>query len=92
MLLIVHLFEFDRWYVAKRSQEPLLVEPAHPVESGELDIVDSLPRAVLSNDLGLEVGERFGCSATDSVHQQAVRGDCMRRRPVDPTHRSLAAF
>ena len=53
LLLIVHLFEFGRWYVANRSQEPLLVEPGHPVESGELDIVDSLPRAVLSNDLGL---------------------------------------
>ena len=24
-----------------------------------------------------EVGERFGCSAADSVHQQAVRGDCL---------------
>ena len=27
-----------------------------------------------------EVGERLGCSATDSVHQQAVRGGCMRPR------------
>ena len=35
---------------------------------------------------------RFGCSATDSVHQQAVRGGCMRRSLVDPTHRPLAAF
>jgi hypothetical protein len=23
------------------------------------------------------VGERFRCSAADSVHQQAVRGDCL---------------
>ena len=38
MLLIVHPFEFGRWYVADRSQEPLVVEPGHPVESGELDI------------------------------------------------------
>ncbi len=61
MLLIVHLFEFGRWYVANRSQGPLLVEPGHPVESGELDIVDSLPRAVLSNDLGLvQADHRFG--------------------------------
>ena len=37
-------------------------------------------------------GERFGCSATDSVHQQAVRGGGKRRRPVDPTNRSPAAF
>ena len=39
-----------------------------------------------------EVGERFGWSATDSVHQQAVRGGCMRRRRLDPTHRSPASF
>ena len=38
-----------------------------------------------------EVGERFGWSATDSVHQQAVRGGCMRRRLLDPTHRSPAS-
>ena len=43
MLLIVHLFEFGRWYVANRSQEPLLVEPGHPVESGELDLVEAFP-------------------------------------------------
>ena len=47
--------------VANRSQEPLVVEPGHPVESGELDIIDSLPRAVLSNDLGLvQADHRFG--------------------------------
>ena len=39
-----------------------------------------------------EVGERFGWSATDSVHQQAVRDGCMRRRLLDPTHRSPASF
>ena len=36
--------------------------------------------------------ERFGWSATDSVHQQAVRGGCMRRRLLDPAHRSPASF
>ena len=39
-----------------------------------------------------EAGERFGCSVTDSVHQHAVRGGCMRRSPGDSTNRSLAAF
>ncbi len=39
-----------------------------------------------------DAGERFGCSATDSVHQHAVRGGCMRRNPGDSTNRSLAAF
>ena len=37
-------------------------------------------------------GERFRCSATDSVHQQAVRGGCMRRRSVDPIHGSPVVF
>ena len=39
-----------------------------------------------------EVGERFGWSATDSVHQQLVRGGGMRRSPANSTNRSLAAF
>ena len=30
-----------------------------------------------------EVGARFGCWATDSVHQQAVWGGCMRRCPAN---------
>ena len=37
------------------------------------------------------VGERFECSATDSVHQQAVRGGCMRRSLVDSTKHSPVA-
>ena len=39
-----------------------------------------------------EVGERFGCSATDSVHPQPIRGGGMRRIPADSTNRALAAF
>ena len=37
-------------------------------------------------------GERCGCAATDSVHQQRVRGGGMRRSPADSTNRSLATF
>lgn len=39
-----------------------------------------------------EVGERFGCSAADSVHQQSVRGGCLRWCAVDSTNGSLGAF
>ena len=39
-----------------------------------------------------EVGERVGCSATDSVHQQAVRSGGMRRSRGDSTNRALVAF
>ena len=34
---------------------------------------------------------RFGCAATDSVHQQLVRGGGMRRSPADSTNRSMSA-
>ena len=37
-------------------------------------------------------GERCGCAATDSVHQQLVRGGGMRRSQADSTKRSHAAF
>ena len=39
-----------------------------------------------------EVGERCGCAATDSVHQQLVRGGGMRRSLADSTNRALAVF
>ena len=39
-----------------------------------------------------DAGERFRCSATDSIHQQTVRGGCPGRSPDDSTYRSLAAF
>ena len=48
-----------------------------------------------ATQMGMVIGTaayRFGWSATDSVHQQAVRGGCMRRRLLDPTHRSPASF
>ncbi len=39
-----------------------------------------------------EVGERFGCSATDSVHQDAARRGGMRRSRGDLTNRARVAF
>ena len=38
-----------------------------------------------------EVGERVGYSATDSLHQQAVRSGGMRRSRGDSTSRALVA-
>ena len=38
------------------------------------------------------VDERFGCSATDLIDPQAVRGGCMRRSLVDPTLARLPLF
>jgi transposase-like protein len=39
-----------------------------------------------------EMGEWLGCSAADSVHQQAVRGGCLRWSPVDSTKSVLLLF
>ena len=47
-----------------------------------------LKKMVADRDLEM----RFGCSATDSVHQHAVRSGGMRRSPADLTSRALVAF
>ena len=46
----------------------------HPVESGELDIVDSLPRAVLSNDLACTGRHRFGQRVVIGIAPASNRG------------------
>ena len=86
---------------AKRLFRKALTDPSYPqprvINTGQARLYGA------ANDPGRrdhahdpegagEEGERFGCSATDSVHQQAVRGGCMRRISVDSTKRSLTAF
>ena len=81
MLLIVHLLELGWWYVANRSEEPLVVEPGHPVESGELDIVDSLPGAVLSNNLCfIQADRRLGLCVDAPISQECCSGRRVGRR------------
>ena len=81
MLLIVHLLELGWWYVANRSEEPLVVEPGHPVESGELDIVDSLPGAVLSNNLCfIQADRRLGQCVDAPISQECCSGRRVGRR------------
>ena len=64
-----------RLYGPAISATPL-PPPAYP-------ILDQHPGAGSSSDQTTSEGQ----AGTDSVHQQAVRGGCMRRRPDDPTNR-----
>ena len=93
LLIVTSVTELGRWYVANRSQEPLLVEPGHPVESGELDIVDSLPRAVLSNDLGLvQADHRFGQRVVIGIAPASNRGlDPVFGEPLRVSDRQILA-
>ena len=80
------------WWPPRRSGSgwlALAMEPdrGHLSEKCERNVTSSQTPVGAS-----EVGERFGCSATDSVHQQLVRGGGMRRIPADSTDYSLAAL
>jgi hypothetical protein len=49
--------------VVEGSVKPLGVEPVHPTERGELDVVDAAPGALLADQLGLvEAVGRLGQS------------------------------
>lgn len=41
---VVYLFVLDRRKVAKRLQQPPVVEPVYPVQRRELDLLDAPPR------------------------------------------------
>jgi hypothetical protein len=39
------LFELDRWDVAERNEETLMVPPVDPSQGRQFDVVDVAPRA-----------------------------------------------
>ena len=87
------------WNIAKREQP--WHELVQMAREGHADVAllqeaggppGELVDTVAYPEGASEVGERFGCAATDSVHQQLVRGGGMRRSPANSTNRSLAAF
>src|SRR2546422_1638018 len=49
-------FEFRRWQVAERLVQTSVVEPAHVLDDGELQLRSSAPHPVC-NELGLEAVE-----------------------------------
>lgn len=41
---VVDGLEFDRWHVVEAAVQPGVVEPVHPAQRGELEVVDGAPR------------------------------------------------
>jgi hypothetical protein len=45
--------ELDWWDVADGAVQPGLVEPVHPAQGGELEVVDASPGPFVADALGL---------------------------------------
>jgi len=52
-LAVVVLLVLDRWDVADAAVQACLVEPVHPAEGGQLEVVDPAPGAFVADQLGL---------------------------------------
>ena len=71
LILIVQLLKLRRRDVADRLQQSFAVVPAHPIQRRELDIVESLPRRLSSDDFDLvqadyRLGERVVIGIPDA--------------------------
>jgi hypothetical protein len=80
-------FELDGWNVADRPVEADLVGPPHPVQRGELEIVDTAPGSLVTDALRLVQGCTRGVSFTAVVGMTAdeleeVRSDRDRVRDL----------
>jgi len=47
-------FVFGGWDVSDGAEEATVVEPVDPFEGGELDVFESFPRSLPTDDFGLE--------------------------------------
>ena len=72
----MHLLKLDGRDVSDRLQQPSVIEPVHPVEGRELDVLDVAPRTAAADDFGLE-------QADDGLGQGVVV------RVADTAHRGL---
>ena len=53
--------ELDGWDVADAAVQPVLVEPGHPGEGGQLEVLDAAQGAFVAHELGLvEPGQALG--------------------------------
>ena len=69
---IVLLFEFHRWDVPDRLEQPSVVEPIHPFESRELKLLDVPPRPTPADHLRLvQADDRLGESVVVRVAETA---------------------
>jgi len=59
--LVVGGLELGRWDMPDGLQEPAVVEPVDPLQGGVLDLVQALPGATPTDQLGLvQPNDRFG--------------------------------
>jgi hypothetical protein len=58
VLTVVGGFEFDGWDVSGGAVQAAVVEPVHPLEGGDLDLLDGPPRRSWLDQLGLEQSDR----------------------------------
>src|SRR5690606_17178073 len=75
-LTVVLVLLLDRGEVSDRGVQPVLVEPVHPGEGGELEFVDCAERAVDLDALGLvEPHDGLGEGVVVAVADGSDRGD-----------------
>ena len=61
VVTIVSGLQLGRWDVSAGLEEAAVVEPVHPLQAGDLDLLDGPPRTLWSDQLGLEQpDQRFG--------------------------------
>src|SRR5690606_26012147 len=72
---IVGLLVLDRRHVADGFEEPVMVEPPHPLQGRELDILMAPPGSTASDHLRLEKADhRFGQGVVIGITPAAYRG------------------
>ena len=55
------LLDLDRWNVAEGAVQADVVEPVHPGQGGQLEVLDAAPRPVAAGALGfVQPDEAFG--------------------------------
>jgi hypothetical protein len=76
LLTVEHLLELCRRDIADRFEKAALVEPVHPIQSGELHVLESLPRTFLADWLRLvEADDALGQGVIVAVAPGTDRGD-----------------
>jgi hypothetical protein len=53
VVTVVHVFALDGRHVADLGVQAVVVEPVHPAQRGELEVVEAAPGAVVADTLGL---------------------------------------
>ena len=60
LMLIIVGFGVCRWNVSNRLQQPLVVEPVHPIQRGKFDGIQVLPGLPMNNFSLVQAVDSFG--------------------------------